>query len=130
MSNVFTLDSLREEATNRFAPTTVVLSDGSSVELKSVLRLGQNDRDAVLAAIDEINSIEQGEEDDEELIEEWAEKVCVCIAKILRLIASSPRKLMLELDHDDPQIKAHMYTSVITEWIGKSQLGEAEPSPS
>lgn len=132
MSNSFTLDALRQETIRRYAPTEIELSDGSKVELKSIMKLGKKDRESVLDAISEINDIDSfdDDEDDEDVVAEWSAKICVVVGKILKLIANHPRKLLSELDHEDPQIKANLHTAVLTEWIGKSQLGEAEPSPS
>ncbi len=127
MSNVFTLDALREETINKYAPTKIELPDGSSVELKSILRLKKKAREEVLAAVEDINSNEEDEEDEDSL-DEWSELVVESVSKVFRLIASSPRKLIAELEHDDPQVKASLYTAVLTKWIGNSQLGEAEPS--
>ena len=130
MSNVFTLDALREETIKRYAPTKLELSDGTAVELKSILKLRQKAREEVLAAIEEINDIEDpADDEDDELVGEWAEKICEAVSKIFRLIANSPRKLIAELEHDDPQIKANLYTAVLSKWIGESQVGEAESSP-
>ncbi|AZS08228.1 tail assembly chaperone [Mycobacterium phage IronMan] len=131
MSNVFTLDALREETLRRYAPTKIELSDGSQVELKSVLKLKKKSREAVQDALQEIDKIDEivGDDDDEESDEEVAEIVCDAVAKIIRLICSSPRKLLAELEHEDPQIKANLYTAVLQRWIGETQLGEAESSP-
>lgn len=126
MSNTFTLDSLREETIKRYEPTKVELPDGSVVTLKSTLRLKKDERKAVVDAMDEIKELE----DEDDLTEEWSELVCDAIEKVFRLIASNSRKLIAELDHDDPDIKATMYTSLLSRWMGETQLGEAESSPS
>ena len=129
MSNVLTVDVLREETIKRYSPVSVELSDGSTIELKSILRLKQKAREEVLAAVDEINSLEKFEDDeDEELVAEYANSVCEIISKIFRLITSSPRKLIAELDHEDPMIKANLHIAVLYRWIGESQLGEAASS--
>jgi hypothetical protein len=127
-SNVFTLDSLREETERKFAPTVVALSDGSTVELKSLLRLGKKERDEALKAIEEINEIEPDEEDDS--VDLYSELVCESIEKVFRLIANKPKRLIPELDHDDPSVKVSIYTAVLSRWMGESQLGEAESSQS
>ena len=133
MSNAFTLDALRQETINRYAPTVVELSDGSKVELKSIMKLGKKDRDFVMESISKINEIDtsgEDDEDDEEVVDAWAVEVIAAVSKILKVISNHPRKLLGELDHEDPQVKANLYTAVLTEWIGKSQVGEAAPSPS
>lgn len=130
MSNAFTLDSLRDETIKRFEPVEVLLADESSIELKSLLRLGKKDRDAVLAAIEEINDLSEDSEEDEEIGGEYAEKVCESIEKIFKLIASKPKRLIAELDHEDSTLKVTLYTAVLSRWMGESQLGEVESSPS
>jgi hypothetical protein len=128
MSNVFTLDSLRAETIRRYAPTQVDLGDGDVVELKSILRLGEKDRKAVLDAIEEINDLEYSDETEDDLAE-WADLVSEACGKVFKLIASSPKKLVARLDHEDPAIRANLHTAVLTRWVGESQLGEAKPSP-
>lgn len=131
MSNVFTLDALREETLKRYEPVTIVLPDESEVELKSLIRLGKKDREAVLDAISEISDLESdSEEDDDDSAEEYSELVVESIEKIFKLIANKPKRLIAELDHEDPLIKASFYTSVLSNWIGETQMGEAESSPS
>lgn len=127
MSNTFTLDSLREETIKRYEPTKVGLSDGSVVTLKSILRLKKDERKAVIDAVDGIKDIS---DEDEDIDGEWAEEVCESIGKVFKLVASSPRKLLAELEHEDPEIKATLYTRLLTNWMGETQLGEAASSPS
>ena len=129
MSNVFTLDALREETARRYAPTEVDLGDGTVVELKSILRLREKDRKAVLDAITELNEIELEDDEDDDAVAEWSEKVCDCTSKIFRLIASASKKLIVALEDDDPQIQANLHTTVLSRWIDGSQLGEASSSP-
>lgn len=130
MSNVFTLDALREETLKRYEPVEVILSDGSSVKLTPALRLSKKDRDAVMAAIDEINELDDLDEDDDDEVDAYAESVCDSVEKIIKLIADKPKKLLVELDHDDPRIKVSLFTAVLSRWMGETQLGEAESSPS
>ena len=130
MSNVFTLDALRDETIKRYEPVEILLSDDSSIELTSVLRLAKKDREAVLAAIEEINEIEdEFDEDDDEQVDRYAEKVCESIEKVFKLIANKPKRLLVELDHEEPKIKVSLYTAVLSRWMGETQLGEAESSP-
>jgi hypothetical protein len=129
MSNVFTLDALRQETIRRYAPTEVDLGDGDVVELKSLLRLKEKDRKAVIEAIEEINELDYDEDaDDEADLLEWSEGVVSACTKIFRLISSAPKKLIAGLDHEDPTIKANLYTAVLSRWVGESQVGEAKPS--
>lgn len=136
MTNTLDLDDIRAEARRRYQPVVVELSDDSTVELKPLLRLGKKARVAVQDALEEmksLHSIESDEDDEDEdfQAEEIAEKVVASIAKILRQVANSPRKLLAELDREeDVLIRSAQYTAVLKGWAGGSQLGEAASSPS
>ncbi|QHB38032.1 tail assembly chaperone [Mycobacterium phage Cintron] len=98
MSNVFTLDSLREEADKQFAPFKVQLSDGTEVVLRNLLRLNKNDRKTVLASIEALKTEDESEEgrtlDD-------IDRMVDTVSKILELAAGKDsRKLLKELDGD------------------------------
>src|SRR5690606_4567017 len=62
MSNVFTLDSMREELEKQYEPIKVQLSDGSEAVLQNLLRMKKTQRDAVLEKLDELASLQQKEE--------------------------------------------------------------------
>lgn len=128
MSNAFTLDAFRNEVIRRYAPTEIDLGDDNIVELRSMLKLGERDRKTVLAIIEEINSIEV-DEDDDDGVSAWAELVSDACSRIFKLICSSPKKLLSQLDHEDPTIKANLHTGLLARWVSESQLGEARPSP-
>jgi hypothetical protein len=134
MSNVFTLDAIREEAKKKYENVVIGLSDDVTVELKPLLRLGKTARDAVKDAVEEMGDLPEIDEDDEdaeELIDEAASKACDIIAKVFRLIAVAPRKLLAELDAEqDPKIRSEIYTAVLKLWMRETQLGEASSSPS
>ncbi|ALA48132.1 tail assembly chaperone [Mycobacterium phage Phlei] len=127
-NNTFSLDDIRAEVERRFAPTIIELSDDSTVELKPLIRLGQKDREAVLNYINEMSELTDGDDDELEN-DDWAEIVCDVAEKVLKLVANSPRKLLEALDHDDIEVKASMYSAVLSRWIGDTQLGEAVSSP-
>lgn len=130
-SNVFTLDALRNETIRRYAPTVIDLGGGSEVELSSILRLREKDRKEVLNIMESLNDIEIDEDSDDEAdLVEWSEAIVDACTKIFRLITPGYKKLVTKLDHDDPKIKANLFTAVLTRWVGESQLGEAESSPS
>lgn len=116
MTNAFSLDDIRTATIKRYAPTTVNLSEGS-VELKSILKLKKPQREEITAAIDLINEIDFSEEDDDELTGEWSESVVSAIEEIFTVVCSSPHTLIADLDHDDPQVKASLYTALLTRWI-------------
>lgn len=121
MSNVFTLDSLREETERKFAPVRIVLGDKSEVELSSLLRLSKDERADVLAALEKVSELEEGDDDNDESLEAVVE----AIARIFNAIADKPAKLLRELDGPDVKVKLTLMSSVLTEWAKATQLGEA-----
>ncbi|MDV6975339.1 phage tail assembly protein [Mycobacterium intracellulare] len=124
MSNVFTLDALREETKRKFAPVVIGLSDGSEVKLSSILKLPKASRELVSTTIEQLDDL-QPEEDDPASIELLSE----ALSKVFNVIADKPAKLLKELDDEDPMVKLHMMGEVIDRWIGATQLGEASNSP-
>lgn len=130
MSNTFTLDALINETVRRYAPVEVDLGDGDIIELKALMRLGEKERKSVIASIEEINDLDYDEDCDEEDLSSWSDLVVDSCTKIFRIITGSHKKLVAKLNHDDPIIKANLFTSVLSRWVGESQLGEAKSSPS
>lgn len=134
MSNVFTLDAIREEAKKKYQPVLIGISEDVVVELKPVLKLGKKTREAVVEALkelDEVPEVDEDEEDVDEVVEEYSESICAVIAKVFKLIAVSPRKLISALDEEeDVRIRAALYSAVLRTWVKETQLGEAESSPS
>ncbi|AEL17858.1 tail assembly chaperone [Mycobacterium phage Trixie] len=127
MTNVFTLDALREETRKKYQPVVIGLSDTVTVELKPLLKLGKKTREAVAEAVKELEDLPEIDEDDEdaeELIDEYSLLICEAVAKVFRLIATSPRKLLAELDsEEEPQIRAELYGAVLRTWMRETQLG-------
>lgn len=113
MSNVFTLDSLREEADKQYKPLSVSLSDGTEVALKNILRLPAKGREAILKAVDAINK------DDTSV-----ELIAKSIDSILKGVADKPAELLAELNGD-----LAVSISLIEKWMAGTQLPEAESSP-
>ncbi|AYD87055.1 tail assembly chaperone [Mycobacterium phage NicoleTera] len=133
MSNVFTLDAMRDDVRKKYSPVVIALSDDVTVELKPLLKLSKKTREAVAEAVKELEDLPELDEDDEdaeELADEYSTLICDVIAKVFRLIATSPRKLLAELDaEEEPQIRAELYGAVLRTWMRETQLGEAAPSP-
>ncbi|AMS01021.1 tail assembly chaperone [Mycobacterium phage ArcherNM] len=127
MTNVFTLDALKAETKKKYEPVLIGLSDDVTVELKPLLKLGKKSREAVVEAVKEMEDIPEIDEEDEdadELIEEYSILACEVVAKVFRLIATSPRKLIAELDaEEDPRIRAELYAAVLRTWMRETQLG-------
>lgn len=114
MSNVFTLDALREEADKQYEPLVVALSDGTESVLKNVLRLNKPTRTAILGAVDALN---EGSGSYNEISEN--------VEVIISAVATSPEKLLEDLDGD-----LALSIKLIERWMNGTQLPEVEPSPS
>ncbi|AMW64104.1 tail assembly chaperone [Mycobacterium phage EvilGenius] len=130
MTNVFTLDAFREDVRKKYEPVKIGLSEDVTVELKPLLKLGKKAREAVAEAVKEIEAlpdeIDEDDEDADELMDEIAEKICDSVGKVFKLIATSPRKLLAELDtEEEPQIRAELYGAVLRTWMRETQLGES-----
>lgn len=127
MSNLFTLDSLREEADKKFAPVKIGMSDGTEVTLKNLLRLGKRDRDLVTDRLKTINKSHDEEGNDSEETSTSIESVDALLeaaTEILSKVADDPRKLLKELDGD-----VGLIMQVLQTWMEGTQSGEAQSSP-
>lgn len=121
MSNVFTLDSLREEVEKEFAPVEITLPDDTVVVLRKVMRLPKKDRDAVLKKMRELSAIEADDDDEAgNKIDLLTDKAC----EILMLVADNGRALLKELGNDTAVVM-----KVLEIWMETAQPGEAKPSP-
>lgn len=117
MSNVFTLDSLREEVDKEFAPVKIGLKNGTEVVLRNILRLGKTDRDKLLEKLDSLKSVEESDA-------ESVDALVAIASDILLLVADQGRQLVKELDGDIALIM-----KVLSAWMETTQPGEAASSP-
>ena len=122
MSNVFTLDSIREELEKQYEPIKVQLSDGSEAVLQNLLRMKKTQRDAVLEKLDELASLQQKEEAGELSQVE----VLTATSDVLELAVGGDKgkKLVKELDED-----LLLAQEIVAKWQEATQPGEAENSP-
>lgn len=118
MGNVFTLDSLREEAEKKFAPVVITLEDGLEVTLRNLLRLPKKERLVVMKKLKELDAAE--DDDDVDTIE----KVRSLAVDVLKLVADKGTALAQHLGDDIP-----LTMRVLEVWMETSQPGEAKPSP-
>jgi hypothetical protein len=128
MSNVFSLDALREETVNRYAPVKIGLSEDVEVELKSLLRLGKTVRDSVLTKIDDMKEIGKGDAAADELSTEENDLLSEAVSSIFHSITSNSadaQTLIKALDHPESDIKLSMMMKVLTVWMEGAQVGEA-----
>lgn len=123
MSNVFTLDSFREELDKSFTAVHLELPDGSDVALKSLLRLSQSARKEVIELLKELGKDKEDAEDDEDGLDA-VEKLSEKSARVIEIIAGKDaKKVLKELDGDLP-----LMMRVIEAWMEGTQAGEAERS--
>lgn len=121
MGNVFTLDSLREEVEREFAPVKIVVSDGSEVTLRNILRLPKKQREKVM---EKLRVLESAEKSDDEGDSDQIGRLAAAAIEVLALVADHSDKLVEDLDGD-----AGVILKVLGVWMESSQPGEAQPSP-
>lgn len=120
MSNVFTLDSLREEVSREFAPLVIALSDGTETVLRNLLRLDEKSRKEVLDAIKSLDLKDDEEVDGDGRVKE----LTAGVSRVLELISDKGKKFVRELDGD-----LLLMMKVLNRWMEETQLGEAQTSP-
>lgn len=126
MSNVFTLDSIREETERQLSPVSIKLGDGSEVTLVSLLRLGTKDRESVQNTLNDMGDAEVDQDSSSEELELLSDS----LAAIFKKIADKPEALLKELTRGkDPLVNVTLMAQVLHKWMGATQSGEASPSP-
>lgn len=126
MTNVITLDSLREDIEREFAPVKVALSDGTEVTLRNLLRLPKRDREKIVSLLDSLNEIDkEGEDTDENVLVEQMVSISHSILQTLSDGASKGKQLVKELGDDMVLIM-----KVLEAWMEATQPGEAPTSES
>jgi hypothetical protein len=123
MSNTFTLASFREEVDKEFAPLKIELSDGTEAVLKGLLRLDDKKREQVLELVKTLNSKDDTDDDDDDGVDNVL-TISKTASQVLELVSDQGKKLVKELDGD-----IQLMLKIITTWMGSTQLGEAENSP-
>lgn len=124
MSNLFTLDSIREEADKQFAPVKIGLSDGTEVTLRNLLRLKSDDRAVVREQIKVFTEQSDDDNEDDRDALSAVDATAAAATEILSRVADKPRELLEELDGD-----VGMLVQVVQTWMSGTQSGEAQPSP-
>ncbi|MBM4592055.1 hypothetical protein GS454_01345 [Rhodococcus hoagii] len=120
MSNVFTLDSMREEIEREFAPLKINLADGSEVDLRNILRLPKTERTKAAAQLKVVQEVQK--EDTEELTR--VDALAEAMLPLLEILAGSKGKKLVEELSDDTMLTLKVFTA----WMSRSQPGEAKPS--
>jgi hypothetical protein len=122
MSNVFSLDSMREELERQFAPVTVEFED-KEVVLRSLLRISKSKREQVYALLDELTALQ---EDNAGLAS--TEDSAQIVLQILPLVADDEKlcRKMVEAIGDDLALALRVFSA----WMDATQVGEADRSQS
>jgi hypothetical protein len=113
MSNVFNLDSLREEIEKEFAPLQLEIGT-KTVTLSNLMRLPKKKREAVMVLLKELENETDAEIDVEEITVE-----------VLTLVSDNATLLRAGLKDD---LATAM--RILTLWMNSTQAGEAESSSS
>lgn len=122
MTNVVTLDSLREAVQRKYAPVAVQLSDGAEVVLRGILRLTKDERDKVTDSFGLVEALDD-DQTFEDLSEADRKELVDSVSEVLLLLAESRgSRLVSELGGDLP-----MLMQVLEAWVEASQPGEAAP---
>lgn len=143
MSNVFTLESLREAAEKKFGGVKIELDETRTIRLRNLFQLSKDEKSEILNKIDEMETIreeaeaaedyekrsaagelEDGEEKPETR-EDAVEEMFAIMRQIIKIAADSHgAALVRELAHDDT-----VSATLFEEWMKSAQVGEAEHSP-
>jgi hypothetical protein len=111
MSNVFSLDSLREEIEKEFAPLQLEIGE-KTVTLSNLMRLPKKKRDSAMAQLKTLEN--------EDKLEIDAEAVAV---EILADVSDNPTLLRKALAGD-----IALSMKILNLWMTSTQSGEAESS--
>ncbi len=123
MSNMFTLESIREEADRSFRPVVITLSDGSECTLSNLLRLPKKDRIEVTRLLKKLEHLEGSEEAD--LDEDEVDVFLDTATQVLTIVGDRGKKLVSEIDGD-----LTVTMKVMEKWMESTQSGEASGSES
>ena len=124
MSNIFTLDSMREEIEKEFAPFQLTI-EGKTLTLRNLLRVPKKHREEVYALLDELAAVS---DKDEESSLSSTEKSAQIALKILPLVADNEKlaNVLVTNIEDDLALTLRVFST----WMGATQAGEAEGSQS
>ena len=123
MSNMFTLESIREEADRSFRPVVIELSDGSECVLSNLLRLPKKDRLEVTRLLKKLENMEGSTEDD--LEDDEVDVFLDTATQVLTIVGDKGKKLVAEIDGD-----LTVTMKVMEKWMESTSSGEASGSES
>jgi hypothetical protein len=119
-SNIFTLDSMREEIEKEFAPFQLEI-DGKTLTLRNLLRVPKKDREQVYGLLDELAKVGDSGGDGSLSSTEQSAQIAL---KIMPLVADNPKlaNTLVENIEDDLALTLRVFSA----WMGATQAGEAE----
>lgn len=123
MGNMFTLESIREEADKSFRPVVIELSDGTECVLSNLLRLPRKDRIEVTRLLKKLEHLDGADEDD--LDDDEVDVFLDTATAILTIVGDKGKKLVAEIDGD-----LTVTMKVMEKWMESTQSGEASGSES
>jgi hypothetical protein len=121
--STFKLDDIAAAARRRFEPVKIEVSEGETVTLPALLRLSQDDRDAVAGLLKDISDM--GGDDEDDLDDDAAELLADSITNVLVRVSKGARKISRAIEHEEPLIQVSILTDILNTWISRTQAGEA-----
>lgn len=126
MSNVFTLDSLREEVEKEYAPVKVTVAKDQDVVLRNLLRVPKKAREELFGLLDEMENLTEGKDDEAEMSVDELEKTAGIATRMIELVADGPhKKKLIDALNDDMALTLKVFEA----WMEASNPGEAPRSP-
>lgn len=121
MSNIFTLDSMREEIEKEFAPFQITVDD-KVLTLRNLLRVPKNRRDEVYGLLDELTAVQDSDAGTLSVTEKSAQ----IALKIIPLVADDEKlaNVLVERIEDDLALTLRLFNV----WMSATQAGNSEDS--
>lgn len=120
MSNVYTLDNLKSDLDNEFAPVEIDLGNGKTVVLRNVMRMSKAERAQAMAAIEATQTIDTNTADGVDAMLDALKELLVVVAK------DNTGKALVAAIGDDLALAM----KIMGIWSEGTQSGEASNSPS
>jgi hypothetical protein len=122
MSNIFDLDSMREEISREFAPFQITV-DEKVLTLRNLLRVPKNRRDEVYGLLDDLSAAQESDEGTLSVTEKSAQ----IALKIIPLVSDNEKlaRTLVERIEDDLALTLRLFNV----WMEATQSGNSGDSP-
>lgn len=124
MSNVYTLETLKNDLDREFAPVVIEV-DGERLVLRNLLRVNETERAMILEALKEVET-SNSDDDEADLSVEEMQVLTSAVTNVLRSIVADGKGDKL-VNHIDGDLMLSM--KVLEMWTEATQPGEAQNSP-